>query len=1622
MRNLALQGEVRHALPLGFHREHHDRYAISGKIVAVIRNTSADGHRDVDINDGRFDYDQDHANDSTAVDESYQEGEDFSSLQLSKQPPEVFVMTSEGKLLALDGNDRLVWMVDLEKVALESSAEQDDEGGADASSASKGANDTLSEPRSEWFYAAGFLQEESPEASNTHNADAILGLNINDRARLHVTCLSHAGHVVSVSIDSTNSVVSRNGSPEDGSECIGTFMNGLECGGWSPDGEVLALITFASEDEEGNALQLENDELRLPILMTMNTHYEILAEVRLEPCLYAGNHSNNNSNNGTSEEAIHPNAISFCWRPDSSSLAVSTMDANAKTTNENSESNPLRRIRTFSRTTLQLLSLSKEEDGSGRDVPNLLPVSPTWASAGCSHYVGAVQSSRSMSSKTSVRGRPISMQVAFMEPNGLRHRECKIHMTYDRMKEKEEVVGVVFNLDGELLAVTSLVTPLTSASQSEQKPVCMYGKLQLYHRSNYHWYLKYELRYGGHITSSSSAIISKVKFSEEDPYQIMVALDRRHIVAVNTSFHALEWREYAFRWDSSTIYYRNNPTGKDSSVLAMAIDGKTLHMTPLDKAIIPPPMYASSLEFPAPVVGIATRPSFFHELSSRPDENRVEFLVTMSDGKFALLNFGLCGNGISLTPGFSPPSIVATADLLPKISSDHEMGIGHVLEGTALRDIAIIDANNDSFTVIAVSSPKATRGNYDFFENLIEMDISWNTSSDSSHSPIVEITITASLPLREGRALRIVNWSDTAFTERARGSALLELFDGALFSYSQGGMLEPLGLGHLLEPCPWVVGLFDPHADVAVSSTAVESYGRGESSNPFVIGLSSRYRLYCGERLISSATSSFGVSLQHRFLTHITLGSRPQMRFLPLANLRDFDPLMGSDENTALDGYEPRSVERGSRLVALLTNSPSVVVQMPRGNLESMSPRALALPYVMTKIRERDYSTALDIMRRQRIDTNLIVDFDAKDFLENGGAEAFLDQIVKIDNINLFLSSLIDVDTTLWKYPVPSWLRAENQPAYASFQNIEVPSKVNRVCAKMREIMLNAEKNGATLSGKMVTDGHFLLPILSTFAKEVPPRLEDALTLIKSTAHQVQLRHQRKTSVLLSDHVQNSIQYLAFLADYELIFNTAIGMYDFDLAKAVARHSQMDPKVYLPLLQRWRSIPDSAARFEVDVKLNRFESALRHLVSLGENEEPTTHFEKCLNFIENHKLHRLGLELFMNNASFTRAIMLSLGESFMRERKFEEALTVFLSSDPKYSDGAKRAAFACGDWRTYFICCSDAGEVINNDQVTSIAEGISSKLGSPKQQREAYAAAARILLDYGHDVACAIDMLIAAQMWFEARRISHKHNRTDLLKKCVDAAASYAASCIEDFSERASTFETTNDRFAEVIVLRRDAIKIADETGALDHHDDSASLFSMQSTASNSSLRSTASGASIGSIGSVASVSTVISIGAKSTFQFTGDRDILKHKSKFNKIGRDRVKKKKKKDGPAAKRTKPGSEEHLKELVLILTNTCPDEDYVDVVSETINFLLQSGKQPLAKCLFEAYHELEASVSKSQIARLDRDKVHRHEKEMLARKEGLTYEHVEHPCEKEVSSLCCKSLPTCVENVMSYLLI
>jgi elongator complex protein 1 len=77
---------------------------------------------------------------------------------------------------------------------------------------------------------------------------------------------------------------------------------------------------------------------------------------------------------------------------------------------------------------------------------------------------------------------------------------------------------------------------------------------------------------------------------------------------------------------------------------------------------------------------------------------------------------------------------------------------------------------------------------------------------------------------------------------------------------------------------------------------------------------------------------------------------------------------------------------------------------MPRGNLETIWPRAMVLAGIRMLIDEKNYKRAFAHCRTQRVDMNILYDHAPEQFMANLGL--FIDQVKKITYIDLFLSSL----------------------------------------------------------------------------------------------------------------------------------------------------------------------------------------------------------------------------------------------------------------------------------------------------------------------------------------------------------------------------------------------------------------------------------------------------------------------------------------------------------------------------------------------------------------------------------------------------------------------------------------
>ena len=125
-------------------------------------------------------------------------------------------------------------------------------------------------------------------------------------------------------------------------------------------------------------------------------------------------------------------------------------------------------------------------------------------------------------------------------------------------------------------------------------------------------------------------------------------------------------------------------------------------------------------------------------------------------------------------------------------------------------------------------------------------------------------------------------------------------------------------------------------------------------------------RLYYDDTLLCSNVTSMR-RLQDTFV-YIVNDIIPRLCFLPIAQLPSFSTSTSS--GIPHGSFASRALERGSVMIAV-GKEGRVVVQLPRGNLESFYPRYLSCHQLWKLVYEGSepsrWKTAVELMRRQRI-------------------------------------------------------------------------------------------------------------------------------------------------------------------------------------------------------------------------------------------------------------------------------------------------------------------------------------------------------------------------------------------------------------------------------------------------------------------------------------------------------------------------------------------------------------------------------------------------------------------------------------------------------------------------------
>lgn len=124
---------------------------------------------------------------------------------------------------------------------------------------------------------------------------------------------------------------------------------------------------------------------------------------------------------------------------------------------------------------------------------------------------------------------------------------------------------------------------------------------------------------------------------------------------------------------------------------------------------------------------------------------------------------------------------------------------------------------------------------------------------------------------------------------------------------------------------------------------------QGDVDDWSVYALAPSGKLYAAnstsETVVTLATNCTSFILGSGFLIYTT--SAHYSHYAPLDKL--YEMLQNGPEGAPPE-WEQRRVERGSRIVTVVPSAMSLVLQMPRGNLETINPRPLVLAVVRQDI------------------------------------------------------------------------------------------------------------------------------------------------------------------------------------------------------------------------------------------------------------------------------------------------------------------------------------------------------------------------------------------------------------------------------------------------------------------------------------------------------------------------------------------------------------------------------------------------------------------------------------------------------------------------------------------------
>lgn len=527
----------------------------------------------------------------------------------------------------------------------------------------------------------------------------------------------------------------------------------------------------------------------------------------------------------------------------------------------------------------------------------------------------------------------------------------------------------------------------------------------------------------------------------------------------------------------------------------------------------------------------------------------------------------------------------------------------------------------------------------------------------------------------------------------------------ALLWVRDGQMLVSLPDSQHDHPLPTLAG----EISVAAMPTSSE-----DSLTRFrAISLDSSQQLSVENKIRAKDVTSYATTATHLMYTTTS-------HFLYFVHLNGDAEELSFHTGTDSSDERVRAIERSAKIVTVIPSIYAVILQMPRGTLETIYPRIMVLAGIREHVRNLNYKAAFVACQTHQVDLNILYDLDPKQFHTN--IDKFIDQLKKPGTIDEFTSKLKEEDVTKTLYKDTSVTDTTESalapPEISKSSTGTAANKINSICA-------------ALITALTPRGPAYLQNVITARVCTRPPDLEAALTLI-SNLHKDD-----------EEEADLAVSHLCFLTDAHRLYDAALALYDLELTLLVAQNAQRDPKEYLPFLRELQTMSELRRRYTIDNHLKNYSKALVSLHTLREHDELEAY---CIK----HTLYTTAIQLYSAppNPSLmhTKRITELYAAHLETANKPIQAATLYESL--RQHDKAYPLYALAHRWQESLTCASLIP--LPPDTLTALAHQLANTASSENRD---YRAAATITAEYLSDPTSAASLLCKGSYFADALRL-----------------------------------------------------------------------------------------------------------------------------------------------------------------------------------------------------------------------------------------------------------------------------